>query len=177
MSAPAGQARNAGFTLIEVLVVMLIIGITVSLAVLGIGGGEQPVQTEARRLQVLLGLVREESILQGRNLGLRFKADGYQFFVLNGEQWLPLEDDQMLRQREMPADIRLELEAEGERFEFFPSKDDKDKKDSKKDTPQVYFLASGEVSPFSLTLRPFDGDAWQLQVSEGGAVEIDIETR
>jgi len=173
----ACPTRSAGFTLIEVMVVVLIIGITVSLAVLSISGGEQPVQTEARRLQVLLGLVREESILQGRNLGLRFKADGYQFFALNGEQWVPLEDDQMLRPREMPAELRLALEAEGERFEFFPTKDDEDKRDKKKDTPQVYFLASGEVSPFSLILRPFDGDAWQLQVSESGAVETEILKR
>ena len=139
---------------------------------------EQPVETEARRLKVLLGLVREESILQGRNLGLRFTADGYQFFVLNGRQWVPLEADQMLRQREMPAELRLELEAEGERFEFFPSDDDKDKdKDAKQDTPQVYFLASGEVSPFNLTLRPFEGNALLLRVSEGGAVEIEALKR
>ena len=171
--------RSTGFTLIEVMVVVLIIGITVSLAVLSISSGEQPVETEARRLKVLLGLVREESILQGRNLGLRFKADGYQFFALTGREWVPLEEDQMLRQREMPAELRLELEAEGEHFVFFPSDDDKDDKDkgAKQDTPQVYFLASGEVSPFSLTLRPFDGNAWQLQVSESGAVETEILKR
>ena len=174
-----GRLASAGFTLIEVMVVVLIIGITVSMAMLSIGSGELPVQTEARRLQVLLGLVREESILQGRNLGLRFKADGYQFFALSGEHWLPLEEDSMLRPREMPSDLRLELEAEGEKFEFFPADDDKkEDKDAKQDdAPQVYFLSSGEVSPFNLVLRPFDGDALQLRVGEGGGVEIEILKR
>jgi len=164
--------RSAGFTLIEVMVVVLIMGITVSLAVLTMGSGEAPVQTEARRLQTLLGLVREESILQGRNLGLRFNADGYEFFVLGTTQWAALEGDTLLRSRELPDGLRLELEAEGERLQFFPSGDDDDKKEQP-DEPQVFFLASGEVSPFSIILRPFDGDALRVRVSEVGAIEIE----
>jgi general secretion pathway protein H len=169
--------RAAGFTLIEVMVVVFIIGITASLAVLTMSGGEPPVETETRRLKTLLGLVREESILQGRNLGLRFDAQGYQFFVLGNDKWTALAQDPMLRHRELPDSLRLELEAEGEQLKFFPSDDDdEDKKDEDKEkTPQVFFLASGEVSPFSVIIRPFDGDALRLSVSETGDIEVEPE--
>lgn len=167
--------HNNGFTLIELMVVLLIIGITVSLAVLTIGGGEQPVDTETRRLQTLLGLVREESILQGRNLGLRFDAVGYQFFALGGGKWAELEADPILRARELPDSLRLELEAEGERMQFFPSGDDEDNKKDDNNTPQVFFLASGEVSPFTVIIRPFDGDAMRLRVNETGSIEVEPE--
>jgi general secretion pathway protein H len=172
--------RHAGFTLIEVMVVVLIIGITVSLAVLTIGGGgEDPAETEARRLSALLDIVREEAILQGRSFGLRFEPDGYQFFILGGEEWQPVEGDQLLRERTLPDSLRLELVTEGEQVDFFPSRDEDEEDDDKdgenQDMPQVFFLSSGEVSPFTLLIRPFEGSPYRLDVDEVGALELSRE--
>ena len=179
---PEKRARTAGFTLIEVMVVVLIIGITVSFAVLTIGGGgEDPAETEARRLAAHLDVVREEAILQGRSFGLHFEPDGYQFFILGGEEWLPVDGDQLLRQRSLPDSLRLELVTEGEQVDFFPSRDedeDEDEKDAEnEDLPQVFFLSSGEVSPFSLSVRPFEGSPYRIDVDEVGALELTQEKR
>ena len=164
--------QGAGFTLIEVMVVVLIIGITVSLATLTMGGGEQPAQTEAKRLKTLIGVVSEEAILQGRSFGLRIDPDGYRFFSLERDDWALLTGDKLLRARSMPDNVRLELEVEGERMTFSESDDEGEKKGDEPDQPQLYFLSSGEVSPFTLSIRPFEGAAYDLQVDETGTMEM-----
>lgn len=174
MTAPKRRGA-AGFTLIEVMVVVLIIGITVSLVTLSVSSGERPALTEAKRLKTLLSMVGEEAILQGRNFGMRVEPDGYRFYLLSADGWLPLSGDDLLRERALSSGLRLELETEGVRFEFPKEADEADSGERKKDAddgPQLYFLASGEVSPFTLTIESFDGPGYSLRVDETGALEM-----
>src|SRR5690625_3085555 len=73
-----------GFTLIEVLIVLLIIGVIVGLAALAFRDNRaDELAREAQRLRAVLALASEEAIVKSRELGLRFDADGYRFFVLD----------------------------------------------------------------------------------------------
>ena len=55
-----------GFTLLEIMVVMVLIGILSSLAVLSIGGGPRDrLAEEGRRLAALVELHQQEAILTG----------------------------------------------------------------------------------------------------------------
>jgi general secretion pathway protein H len=140
---------SRGFTLLEVLVVVMIIGIVISFAVLSLKGSNPDLEDEAQRLQALVTLSSQEAVLQGRELAVEFTAGGYDFLAYDGKRWQPLADDETLRPRALPKDLVLEYQAEGEKMAIGI-------KDGEVTPPRIYFLSSGEVSPFQLTLRRRD---------------------
>lgn len=63
-----------GFTLIEMMLVILIIGVMASLAVFTVGGNEhRELRNEAGRLHMLLVMASDEAIFQGVDLGFQFE--------------------------------------------------------------------------------------------------------
>jgi general secretion pathway protein H len=155
---------QAGFTLLELLAVVVIIAVTASLAVMSIGGGEDPLEHEAARFVALADMAREEAIMQERELALRVMEDRYEFLVLREDGWQTIEGEGPLRPREMPEKTTLELSVEGEAYALEPAPLDEDEAV----TPQVYFLSSGETTRFALTLRAFLGGAQRVEVRENG---------
>lgn len=84
MSAFSIDLRHArisavrGFTLIEVLVVIVILSISVSLIVVNLTRDERTVlENEARRLALILEFSRDEAILGGQPLAWTANLDGY----------------------------------------------------------------------------------------------------
>ena len=70
--------RSKGFTLIEILVVVVIMAVVISLAVLSIGvtGRDTQLDEESRRIEGLVDLLHERALLEGRDFGLRHRAHG-----------------------------------------------------------------------------------------------------
>ena len=156
---PARRAR--GFTLIEVMVVMVIIGLMLAFATLSLNVGAGPAETEARRLAALARLASEEAVLNNTELALRFSREGYRFQTLGESGWNDLEDDDTFRPRRYPAPLVLEGEIDGEPLSF-----------SEEQGPTVFFLSSGEMSAFTLTLAEDHPDAprYRLQGTPVGEV-------
>lgn len=140
--------RQAGFTLIELLVVLVIIGIISGFAVLSVGldSDTDRAEVEARRLVALMQLASDEAVLAGNPLALQFDTDAYRFLTLRGKQWHPVENDNVLRERELPQGTRLEVVIEGQRIVA----------GNQQASARIVFLASGEISPFELVLRTRD---------------------
>ena len=90
--------RSKGFTLIEILVVLVIMAMVISLAVLSIGttGRDTQLDEESRRIQGLVDILHERALLEGRDFGLRIEPTGYGFVVYSPDRdrWLPLTDEQ-----------------------------------------------------------------------------------
>ena len=157
--------RSQGFTLLEILVVLVIIGIMASFAVLQFGGrGSKPAKAEVDRLATLVRLAREEAILNSRDYGLGFSATGYAFYALDEKEdtWTPVENDRVLRPRFLPESLRIQLTVEDQWVELKP--------DLPKKKPQVFIYSSGEMTPFSVGVRveAADSEPVELKLDELG---------
>ena len=143
--------RAGGFTLLELLVVLVIVGIVVTFAFLSLGaeGRGEELRRETRRLATLLELAGEQAVVGARELAVAFEPDGYRFLVLANGAWQPLAGDELLRPRSLPPGLRLRVEVDDSPFE---------RRDAAAEAaPRVFLLSSGEITPFTLTLRAETG--------------------
>ncbi len=156
-----GITTQSGFTLLELLVVVVIVAILFTYTTLAIrtDSPADTIKKEALRMERLVQLAVEESILRGEEYGIEIYLDGYRFLRFNENQWLPLSNDKILRQRELPPDMELEMLLEDTEIVInlktdaiadqsidldLNAEDDENKKVIK---PQIFLLSSGEITP------------------------------
>jgi len=150
--------RRAGFTYIELLIALFLIGLFVSLALLSLPGESSAdrLQREAERLFSRMNLAREEAVLRVRTLGLRIDEEGYRFLHLRDDRWQALADDRLLPAHELPGSVQLSLDLEGIEVSLEDDRDE-DADDDERPPPQIYFPAGGEIlPPFELRMRGDD---------------------
>jgi general secretion pathway protein H len=139
------RPAERGFSLLELLVVLLIVGVTLTMATLAVGPmlGRDDGDDEAVRLAAVLRLAREQAVLQGAEHGLSLTAEGYRLMALEAEGWTPLVDT-ALRPRTLRPTTTMRLEVEG-RGVALPQEPP--------DEPQLLLLSSGETTPFVIELQ------------------------
>lgn len=160
----------SGFTLLELMVVMVIIGIVMTFVTLSIGGDNRAEELgrEARRLAALMDLASDEAILRSSQLAVRFGDSEYEFYILqNNKAWQPVTDDPQFRLRTLPKGVNLDLQLEDSPPLGLDT-------DSEQDQPQVFILSSGEMTPFILTLSARETKQ-QFQVKGGLTGEVELE--
>ncbi len=186
------SARTQGFSLLELLVVTVIIGILVTMFTLSVGltGGDRELEREADRLRALITAASEDALLQGRDIGLSFVEHGYEFSGQDpnaNDQWRPLMLDDVLRPRELDPSIELVLEIEGREVELREPAEqlatnqpaDQAESDPADEDylPQVFIFSSGEIDPpFELRLRrQFSNDVILISTQDDSSVELSRE--
>ena len=93
--APAVAARSparAGFTLVELLMVIAIIGLAAGAVVLSVPDPRPSVAGDAERFAARLVRAREESILTNRPVAVETTPAGYAFMAFDGAAWSSLDE-------------------------------------------------------------------------------------
>lgn len=138
-AAPATCSRARGFTLIEVVVVMLVLTIILGIVGVRLTRDESDIiRDEARRLSTVLQSAQQQAILEGRLYAFAFADDGYRFLHLNADgRLVPIEADELLGPHLLPAPIRLE-----------PVQSKNDTDETRRDL--ILFDPSGEFPAFTM---------------------------
>ena len=119
-----------GFTLIEILVVLVIVGVVLATVVVKVlPDDRQALQQETSRLALLLEHARDEAFVSGRSIAWSAEDGAYAFWRRDQERkWQPLTGNEVLRERHFPSSViltgltinRVEV-ATSERLIFSPS--------------------------------------------------------
>jgi general secretion pathway protein H len=150
----AGRARARGFSLMEIMVVVAIVGLVSAVVLINFAGSNRDteLEKEAERLDALFDYVREQAELQTRDYGFRVNDKTYSFVVFDviANQWRAAEEDDSLREREFPEGIEPSVVVEGRGIVLDSKKREKDLEDF---SPQVLIFSNGDLSSFEISLR------------------------
>ena len=156
MNHPPAMRRSVqGFTLIEILVVAFIIGMTASLISLAVGDdkNKQPPFLEAQTFIQTIDFIGEYAALNGDTIAMFVepkiveespeKQWCYSWKRLRDRSWSDLPEDSA-REHCMDPRVEWELEIEGRIYEYDP--------DLETQPPVLIFSSSGESTPVEMTI-------------------------
>ena len=154
------RSRQAGFTLIEVMLVIVVIGMMVAAVQLNFANNkpEKKLEQEALRFAGVFNLAAEYGLLNNVELGLVIKDGSYEFVGYDGVSWTSIPDNEMLASYKMPEELTIALnfddlepdpEALVSRDLFEPEEESfSETEEEEKIIPQVYILSGGDITPF-----------------------------
>lgn len=159
-----------GFSLLEILVVISIMAILTGVVVLGFTGNDQRQQREgvAEQLSQRLTLVRQRSLQRNKTWGLVVEPSGYSFseYDVVNQEWIP-QTERPFGPASMNGDLELLVKVEGETLVAGDTSKEEEQ-------PQILFFASGEITPFTLTLETPDREvAWTVHSDGLSAIALE----
>lgn len=147
----------AGFTLIELAVVMLLLVIILGMVGVNLTRGPgDVVRDEAQRLALLLQTAQQEAILEGRFYAFAPTLDGYEFLRLDDSgNLVAVAAGDPLGPRVLPRSVTLEL------ADLPPP--------AENEVPLVVFEPSGAVPRFTLILQA-EQTVWYVEAGGNGRI-------
>src|ERR1700753_4210369 len=101
------RSRSRGFTLLEIMIVVVIIGIMTAGVLLSVNlpARAQDLEKESGRVLALVNYAREEAEVQTREYGVLVHDDSYQFVAYDTRRglWREIYEDEWLRLGKVPA--------------------------------------------------------------------------
>lgn len=148
---PTG-ANNKGFSLLELLVVIFIIGLMSGVAVLTLPSQDNQVLLAKQRLNLMASLrsAKAEAVFSGRSYGLLWSGREGRYYRLTEGGWVAVDEGILAKRLESDPAVLSELRLSGQAVS---------NNRSKAKVPQILFLGDGQISPFEWTLRAESADS------------------
>lgn len=151
------SSPQGGFTLLELVVVLALIGIMSGAVLVGLGAlrGHR-LDAERERFTVVINLAAHDASLNGRVLGLFVAQDRYRVARYAVAGWTPIDDEPLYDEWQLAAPVRIA--------------DDRPRNISAV-TPVIVFLPESVVEVPALQLEDTEeGDAVVLRLREDGTL-------
>ena len=155
--------KEAGFTLVEVLCVLALLGLTAGLVVLNLPKPAAPFRSEVQSVTTLLNLAARQSVIDGKSRGIDISTGRLDILEYDGE-WV---SD---RQQDFTEVYNLALVVEGSEIDLTAREKKKEKSDL---PPLIYFDATGNVTPFRLSLEGRE-ESFTLAPDARGRIVMEI---
>ena len=156
---PPAALRASGFSLLELLVVVALIGVLIGVIMVTAFGGDrkQIIKTDAQRLALAIELARGEALSSNESWGLFVEEMSYVFAKFDEIElrWIEIEDGPFGSET-IKAEAQFELHTEALNGGMLELGGD----DAV--LPDIVIYASGEQTPFEIELLPAwdDGVPW-----------------
>lgn len=163
------RKAQSGFTLLELMMVVFVVGVMAGLTVMNISGNtEREFRRDAARIRQVLVLAQDEAPFSGLEIGFALDPDGesYRFLMFdeNALAWNPMEKEGFTEHK-LPENYEVELDVGGERVDLVRLYKDAYKTSDKLDNwlteekpkkkilaPSLVFFSDGHYTPFRLRL-------------------------
>jgi len=176
--------KDRGFTLIEILVVVIIIAIISSIGLMSMNliGDDRELGTERDRLASLIEIAQDEAMMQGRELGLELMTSTYRFVEYDPYQlrWSEITGDDLFRLRQLPDGMEFQLYLEDKLIvlqnnpqELEQSTESESDGASDNYLPHIFLFSSGELTPYEIHLfRPMNDQHLAMRSDMLGEIEF-----
>lgn len=156
--------KQRGFTLIEIVVVVVIISLVITMTTISMGNPQaKRMKQSSTRVATLLQLAKEQAIFNSQDYALSVWESGYSFYTLSETGWNIVTDDRVFRERKLPDGLEFFLYLD--ELKVILGREDKKK-------PQIFITSDGEISPFKLEITDHKEWLYQISFDETGDFEI-----
>ncbi len=149
----SSTGRNeSGFSLLELMVVVFIIGLLSGVAALTLPSKDGGALLQEQRFKLIGSLrsARAEAVFSGHSLGLQWRNQRGNFYVLTADGWQKIAQGVLAKSIALDDNVQTELLVDGE---VLHEKARLDSEDTEQEVnPQLLFLSDGQVSPFEWRL-------------------------
>ncbi len=161
--------RQSGFTLLEIMLVVVLISFTVTMVNLVIEPNPKLLmQQEAARFKALIQQAMDESVLTGNPMLVEVDSEqnSYRFLQIEDDKWLVIEDDELFIERYLPANIQMDFEV----INIVPRNEDEE---TRVQPDRVILEPVGSSDHFKLVLSNGEDQITVKTVGDGSSLEIE----
>ena len=155
-----GMSNKKGFTLIEIMVVLLIVGITIGFAMLAFGdfGKKRRIILASEQFVNFVKLVQQQAIMETSTLGIYVKNNRYKAMRFDGaSHWQQFPAHSIFRRHSFPAQATIQ---------FQPNI-------ASTKNPQIIINESGDMSSFKLAVNIENDEVAVIEGHHNGTIALE----